>query len=164
MSHSQCFPLGWTFQNVDWINYKGPILWNFWTFCDFFSFSYLLCPYGLYINICILHVCLIIQCGNFWGQSTRGGPVDNSGKISSNKELYLASHFTKLAQQETHTKFPSLRWKLLVNGFTHGLVFHFVLSVENIFTSTAMAPEIFKRHLNTTCSHVTRYYWNLKTK
>lgn len=33
----------------------------------------------------------------------KGRSVDNSGKIS-NEELYLASHFTKLMQQETHTK------------------------------------------------------------
>lgn len=33
----------------------------------------------------------------------KGRSVDNSGKIS-NEELYLASHFTKLMQQETHKK------------------------------------------------------------
>ena len=63
-----------------------------------FSFSCLVCPYVLDINICNLQICLIIQCGKFWGWGMKGGSVDNSGKIS-NEELYPPSHFTKLVQQ-----------------------------------------------------------------
>lgn len=29
--------LGWKFQTVNWINYKGLTLWNVWTFCDFLT-------------------------------------------------------------------------------------------------------------------------------